>query len=461
MKYLRKGLVFSLALLGLHAAIAQSPLRVCTYNISNYAGGRDADLGLLFFKLSASGVRLKPDLLLVQEITSSGGRLALLNILNTASGSPGDYAASPWDIPVDTQSVLYYRTSKIDFISQTQLAAGSSVSPNQPRDVLRCLVRLHGYSADSTVFAIYNSHFKAGSAADDMTRRETECNIIRNDANTLNAAYARLIGGDFNIQSSNETAYQILVGSTGNNTGRFYDPTNRPGTWNNSSTYKFLHSQDPIGAGGMDDRYDQILMTSALFDGASLEYIGNQTIPFSSTTWNDPNHSYRTFGNDGTSYNLALNSTSNAMVDNDVALAIKNAANGAGHIPVFLDIKVPPKINASLPLMVDFGRVRQGTTQQRVISIGNGGDTALWSASGINSLHYSITLPAPFSTAPGPFISNAGGALNSHTITMNTATAGSFTTNLVLTTDDPDNPTKNVLVKGYVVGNRSAPPPGF
>jgi hypothetical protein len=321
-------------------------------------------------------------------------------------------------------------------------------------------VRLKNYSADSAVLAIYNSHFKAGTTSDDMLRRETECNIIRNDSNTLNPAYARVIGGDFNIQSSSETAYQILVGSTGNNTGRFFDTVNRPGSWNNSSTYRFLHSQDPIGGGGMDDRYDQILMTSSLFDGLGLEYIGNQTIPFGTTTWNDPNHSYRTFGNDGTSFNSVLNSTSNTMVDNDVALAIKNAANGAGHIPVYLDLKVPPKINSSLPLTVDFGRVRQGTAQQRTISIGNGGDTALWSAAGINTLHYSVTLPAPFSTAPGPFLSNAGAALNSHVITMNTSTPGSYSTNLLLTTDDPDNPTKNVLVKGYVVGTRSAPPPG-
>ena len=135
-----------------------------------------------------------------------------------------------------------------------------------------------------------------------------------------------MAGGDYNVRSSSEAFYQKLTKTT--SAGQLFDPINSSYTgtggnitWYNTSTYRFLHTQDPYGAGGMDDRDDFILTGSSLRDGQGLEYIGSKTAAYSTTTWDDTNHSYRVWGNDGTSFNSTLTVTNNAMVGDTIAPA--------------------------------------------------------------------------------------------------------------------------------------------
>ena len=148
-----------------------------------------------------------------------------------------------------------------------------------------------------------------------------------------------MLCGDFNIQDSFESAYVELVGAQVDDTGRFYDPINTPGNWNNNSGYRYVHTQDP--ATQMDDRFDFILVSQSVVDGVEFEYDGNSAIPFSASTWNDPNHSYRMWGNDGTSYNNPLTTTGNAMVGPSIAQSLINLASGNGHIPVYAEFTLP------------------------------------------------------------------------------------------------------------------------
>ena len=61
--------------------------------------------------------------------------------------------------------------------------------------------------------------------------------------------------------------------------------------------------------------------------------------PYSTTTWNDPNQSYRVWGNDGTSFNKSLTIAGNAEVGASIAQSLVNDATPAGgHLPVFLDL---------------------------------------------------------------------------------------------------------------------------
>ncbi|MBC8135660.1 MAG: PEP-CTERM sorting domain-containing protein [Fibrella sp.] len=89
----------------------------------------------------------------------------------------------------------------------------------------------------------------------------------------------------------------------------------------------------------MDDRFDVLLTSGNLGDGVGLDYLGSFGTPYSTTTWNDLNHSYRAWGNDGSSFNAVLNTTSNAMVGNSIATSLRNTATNGGHLPVFLDLR--------------------------------------------------------------------------------------------------------------------------
>jgi hypothetical protein len=83
-----------------------------------------------------------------------------------------------------------------------------------------------------------------------------------------------------------------------------------------------------------------MLMGGKLGDGIGTEYVGAFGTAYSTTTWNDPNHSYRVWGNDGTSFNDTLTTTGNAMVGSSIAQSLVTSATvNGGHLPVFADFR--------------------------------------------------------------------------------------------------------------------------
>ena len=437
-------------------------VRVVTWNISNYSGGRTADIQNVVYG-QFEGRSMSPDVIAAQEILSAAADSAFLAALNSAPGSPGDWAKANFIDGPDTDAGLYYRTSKLVLVGNTTvIAAGSSDTNNQPRHTYRYDLRPVGYAAAPTTFSMYSVHMKAGSASADNTRRLVESTRIRNNAAGIDtngagtakpAGYQFMVLGDMNMQSSNQTSYVKFVGSEANNLGRFFDPIFTPGSWNNSGTYRFVHTQDPIGAGGVDDRHDQILVGAGLVDEAGLDYIGEQNIPYSTTTWNDPNHSYRVWGNDGTSFNNVLTTAGNTMVGPSIATSIQNCAAGGGHIPVFLDLRVPAKIGSDL--VIDFGTVEVGATATDTITVFNAGNVALFSGAGISTLNYTLSASAGFAAPAGSFLDAAGGSANGHILTMDTSTPGTKTGTLTIASDDPDQPARVVTLTGIV----ETPPP--
>lgn len=252
------------------------------------------------------------------------------------------------------------------------------------------------------------------------------------------------------MASSTETAYVELVGSQANNAGQFFDPIKSPGTWGGSN-FRYIHTQDPAGGGGMDDRYDIILLSSNLIDTSGFQYIGNPNVAFSTSTWNDPNHSYRCWGNDGTSYNVALTVANNANVGASIAQALKNAATSSGHLPVYLDLRVPAKASVSTT-SIHFGKVLQGLKPLRAsLTVQNVGDTGIWSAAGVAPLKYSFSASPGFFVPSGNFAVAPGASPNSHDLWLDTRTPGWKTGQIVIQTDDPEQPVRIVNVTGYVI----------
>jgi len=284
------------------------------------------------------GRSMTPDVLLGQEFHDATAVSNFVALLNTAPNSPGDWTAAPFINGPDTDSTFFYRTSRVAYQTTTIVSAGSSTAGQPPRNTYRYDLQIVGAAANSSLLSCYSVHLKASDTDVDQATRLIETTRIRDNAQTLPAGRNFLVAGDFNIQSSSQSAYQELVGSQANNAGRFFDPINTPGNWNNNSAFRFVHTQDPAGAGGMDDRLDLILLDTSLGDGANLDYKGNPQIAYSATTWDDPNHSYRAWGNDGTSFNTTLNTTTNSMVGPDIASALKRSALSGGHLPVFLDL---------------------------------------------------------------------------------------------------------------------------
>ncbi|MBK7404571.1 MAG: hypothetical protein IPJ41_08020 [Phycisphaerales bacterium] len=447
MKPRRHRIAVLLAALAAPIAAADG-LRVATWNISLYAGGRNAAIQTAVYG-QFEGRSMAPDVIMLQEMTSAAALQQIVTILNTAPGSPGDWASGPFIDGPDSDNGFVYRTSKVEFLGAVVVAHGGA-APNHPRDLDRYDARLIGYSSDEGLISFYSSHMKAGSASDDQQRRLLECQEIRADAAALSPPRHFILGGDFNTQSSQQASYIELTGLQSDNTGRLLDPISTPGAWNNNGSFRFVHTQDPVGAGGMDDRHDQVLIAYTLADGEGVDYIGNPAIPYSTEAWDDANHSYRSWGNDGTSFNLTLTTDGNTMVGAAIAEALKTVCAGAGHLPVFLDLRVPAKATADT--LLDFGTINVGDEASLVLHAGNAGDVALWGPAGIGELLYALDAPAPFATDAGPFADDAGGQLNEHTVTLDTSTPGEFEATLLLVSNDPDAPSLPVTLHANVVG---------
>ena len=173
-------------------------LRIVTWNISNYSGWRDADIKTAVYG-AFSGRSMSPDIIMVQEFADEAATTAFIGILNTAPGSPGDWAAAPFISGPDSNSEFFYRTSKVDFLNVTIIGVGGA-PPLQPRNIQRYDFRPVGYSGPASTIACYDTHMKAqDTGTQDDQRRLYEATLIRQDAQGLTTGWNFLVGGDTNI----------------------------------------------------------------------------------------------------------------------------------------------------------------------------------------------------------------------------------------------------------------------
>jgi len=276
-----------------------------TYNILNYpftdTTARNPHFRTIF-------ENIQPDILVVQEIVNQASVDSFLTkILNkSASG----YAAGTFINGPDLDRAIFYKSSIFTFISNTPIATPL-------RDINEFKIK-HLVSGDT--LRIYGVHLKANDTSEDSLQRAAEVDSLRKWTNALPPNSNFIVLGDFNIYSSNELAYQKLKNQS--LPGYFIDPLNITGTWNNGS-YAQHHSQSTRtrsfgdgAAGGLDDRFDMILMSQAIMNSGGITFVPG---------------TYQAYGNDGNHFNDSINQPPNTAVGQAVANALHYATD---HLPV-------------------------------------------------------------------------------------------------------------------------------
>jgi hypothetical protein len=324
--------------------------------------------------------------------------------MNAITSDPEGRAGGP---------AIVYNTQTVSLVQEIRF--GTVNGSNQARSTLRYRLRPAGYTA-SADFWVYNSHYKAGDTADDRDRRQIEANSIRNHAtfgsNALLEGAHVIYAGDHNFYRSSETAFQTLI-SPGN--GQAFDPVNRIGTWTNNAQFADVHTQSPCLSGcgassGMDDRFDFQLVTGEFLDGEGLSYIGG---------------SYHGFGNNGTTFNEAINDSSNTYVFSGVTSHTKAQILDAlesvtDHIPVVADYQLPAIMQAIAGMVPTTLTVGQPFNLS--VTVSNVANVV--AAIGADELDYSLTTSGALS---GMFLNQVDAALgggNTHFIGLDTATQG-------------------------------------
>ena len=244
-----------------------------------------------------------------------------INGLNYWMTSPGSNTGNS-----SLTNCIFYNSTKLTL-------TGHHTAQTYTRDVDVYDFKFKNDESEHIMLTCVIAHLKAGSSSDDESKRRI---MAENTMNYLEDNYCEqnvLIMGDFNLYKSSEPAYQAFTNETAYPNSFFIDPLYPygVGAWNNNSAYAAYHTQSThkdndsncASSGGMDDRFDFILMSQNIYGGRDgIRYVGG---------------SYNALGNDGYRFNKSINSPMNQAVSQAVADALYNNSD---HIPVTLELVV-------------------------------------------------------------------------------------------------------------------------
>jgi endonuclease/exonuclease/phosphatase family metal-dependent hydrolase len=289
-------------------------ITLVSYNLLSFPGSTGAQRAP-YFRTVLSG--LGADVLAAQEVNGQSGldyfRVNVLDVME-----PGAWSSGPFHDGYDTDRALYYRNGTVDVLGYGWLDTAL-------RDIDWWDLSL---AESGEEFRIYSLHLKAGTAGSDILQRLGECQILRGSLDTLEAGLPFVVTGDFNTYTAAETGYVHL---TSPGSGELFDPIDQEGDWHDNAAFEPIHTQSTRTAsfgggatGGMDDRFDLLLVGEEMLDGLGLEL--------------DP-ETYTAYGNDGAHFNLSIIEGGNGAVPADVAEALYQSSD---HLPVFAVLRVEP-----------------------------------------------------------------------------------------------------------------------
>ena len=227
---------------------------------------------------------------------------------------------------------IFYNSTKVTLMAHT-------VANTYTRDVDVYQFRVNSDETGSTRLVCVVAHLKAGTGSSNEGNRKI---MAENVMKHLSANYPGenvLIMGDFNLYTSTELAYRALTNSTSYPYAYFVDPVYPygVGSWSNNGNFVNYHTQSThkdddgcASGGGMDDRFDFILMSESIYGGRDhIKYV---------------NGSYKALGQDGRHFNQNINYLTNTAVSKEVADALYGNSD---HLPVIMKLAVGGNIGVN------------------------------------------------------------------------------------------------------------------
>ena len=329
-------------------AVSEAQLRVATWNCAALRGDLSSIRGILagIAEDDTPGWATPPAVLILQEV-NEGDQVTIRNLLNA-------------EVPGPTWRIATYTNSDAGG-AQACLYRGELLteSVGDHRDLFTGAGRFSDrwkFTIDatngSTGFWLYSCHLKASQGSSNEDLRESGTQAILNNIATLPDNANIIWGGDFNFYSNSETGYELIADTSGSNA--IVDPLGN-GSWSGSGN-AIKHTQSPrstsssggLVGGGMDDRFDFIFSSQSTQDANGIVLIPG---------------SYRSLGNDGQHYNVAINNGNNFYFPGQISRSNQLADalhDGADHLPVIVEFALP----AIGSVTADFDRVILGPNPQ-------------------------------------------------------------------------------------------------
>lgn len=274
----------------------------------------------------------EPDIFMVCELQSQEGADAILNMGLNSDGN-SNFSAAPYfenqSGGGNLQQALFYRNDMF-VLENTEII-------NTPvRDINKYTLLLNTANQDTNPIRIYAyvTHLKSSQGGANQQLRLSMVEAFVNDTQQLEEDAYVLFAGDFNIYTSTEPAYLEILDQTNNIV--MADPINTPGAWNNNEDFTAVHTQSTRtsssgfgggAGGGLDDRFDFIMVSQNMMTDSNLGYKAD---------------SYKAYGNNGNCYNNDINDINCGGVYNQV---IRDALyNMSDHLPVVMELETDQEI---------------------------------------------------------------------------------------------------------------------
>jgi len=273
-----------------------------------------------------------PDIFMVCELQSQEGADVILNVGLNSNGN-SNYSAAPYfenqSGGGDLQQALFYRNDMF-VLENTEII-------NTPvRDINKYTLLLNTESQDTNPIRIYAyvTHLKSSQGSANQQLRLSMVEAFVNDTEQLEDDAFVLFAGDFNIYTSTEPAYLEILDQT--NSVAMEDPIDTPGAWNNNEDFREVHTQSTRtsssgfgggAGGGLDDRFDFIMVSQNMMTNPNLQY---------------KTDSYKAYGNNGNCYNNNINDINCGGLYNQI---IRDALyNMSDHLPVVMELVTDQEI---------------------------------------------------------------------------------------------------------------------
>jgi endonuclease/exonuclease/phosphatase family metal-dependent hydrolase len=344
-KYMRL-IISSLIFLSL-SAFSQDTIRLMHYNLLMYGnnfGGCNSSNNNVNDKneyLKTIIDYIQPDIVAVCELDNSSYYHDL--ILNEVFNINGTDHFKRANVP----NLSYgYTVNQVFYNSNLFTLESNSAVETDVRDIdIFRFTYNNSNNPEPIELSCIAAHLKAGNSGSDEQERAEETTALMNYLNNTSAEGNYIFSGDFNFYTAAEQGYTNLLVHP-NQDIRFYDPIDSPGEWNNNPAFADIHTQsthtngDCPSTGGMDDRFDFILVSDEIKEGTDkISFIED---------------SYWAVGQDGLHFNKSLYDS--PQIDTVPSYVLSALYGMSDHLPVILDLVIDNNVGGlnTPPSQVDF-----------------------------------------------------------------------------------------------------------
>jgi exonuclease III len=308
--------------------LSQSTLKTMFYNVLEFPEANPQNREIILQEILNE---YTPDIFMICELQSGFGADLILNtslnsfknLYNRVTFVPNQSGGA------NLQQMLFYRKDK--FILEDEEVIQTNI-----RDINHYTLKLStvDIQTNPVLIEIFVTHLKSSQGGTNEQIRLDMVQEFTDRLETLDPNAFVIFAGDFNLYSSTEPAYIELLDPT--NAIIMVDPIDTPGAWSTNINFQDIHTQStrvssgPFGAGaggGLDDRFDFILVSENMLSNPTLRYVPD---------------TYKAFGNNGNCFDLSINDSVCSGFYSETLR--ENLYNMSDHLPVVMDLETDEEI---------------------------------------------------------------------------------------------------------------------